>query len=72
MRKFFVFGLIAIFGVSTFLMSCKKENKECTCTAKDGGETYTFKEFPSNYDAKDCSSLATVLTAQEGSAVTCK
>jgi hypothetical protein len=72
-KLFFISGLIAILGMSVFLGSCNKENKECTCTVKGDGETYVDKLFPVNYGAKNCSELAKQIKEEDGwESVSCK
>lgn len=63
-------SIIAIASLVTLLTSCKKE---CTCTEKssDSKETYTFTEFPDNYNAKSCSELGKMMSG-EGYVYNCK
>jgi hypothetical protein len=59
--------------------SCKKEtssdtdsgSKSCTCTETGVDGTYTFTEYPSNYNVKSCSDLGSMMSGN-GYVVKCK
>jgi major membrane immunogen (membrane-anchored lipoprotein) len=71
MKKiFFIIGLVTIIGASTLLVSCDKMS--CKCTYIRDGRTRIFREYPTNEDAKNCKDLSTILTAEQGTSVTCK
>lgn len=63
-------GVLAVAGLLVLMSSCKKE---CTCTEKssDSKETYTFTEYPENYNAKSCKELASMMSG-EGYVYSCK
>jgi hypothetical protein len=71
-QKFCIIGFFAIIGVCASLVSCQKEKKECLCTFTIDGKTRMGKEFPINYDAKNCSELGTKISFEMGTAISCK
>ena len=72
-KKIFLIGLIATMGLSSFLLSCKKDKKEetligCTCTERYAGliEVYSYDlRKMKEYDATNCSQLAVNINAYD-------
>ena len=75
MRKLSSLFMLAVLSLALCCISCKKEvvgDGSCTCTEKSiDGDSYTFKEYPKNYNADNCSELGSMLSG-DGYSYNCK
>ena len=67
-KKFFLVGVIALFSLGAFIVSCSKDDpvsKSCTCTEYADGYAYNTRTLdPESWGAKNCSDLQLKLRAE--------